>query len=160
HGADGAGTTAARPAGPPPRLGPRPAGAGRAVAIGASTGGVMALRSVLAGLPPGLGVPVFIAQHLPRLFTAPLAETLRESTGMPAHEAVDGEPVRPGLVYVAPGGMHRTVERAEGQGRSEDGRVRVSSEPASLALRPSVDRLFASVAEVYGAGAVGVVLTG
>ncbi len=179
HGADGSGTVraAARPH-VVPSAGTGPAGAGRAVAIGASTGGVMALQATLAGLPRGLGVPIFIAQHMPPLFTAALAETLRESTGLPVYEAGDGEPVRPGRVYVAPGGRHLTVERpadrlarherrADGSprgggrtGRGAEVRLRVSSEPASLVLRPSVNRLFASVAEVYGAGAVGVVLTG
>jgi two-component system chemotaxis response regulator CheB len=130
----------------------------RAVAIGASTGGVMALRAVLSGLPGALGVPIFVAQHMPALFTVPLAEMLGEAAGVPAHEARNGEPVEPDRVYVAPGGMHLVLVSPGARGGEI--RLQVSGEPAAITLRPSVNLLFASVARVYGAGAVGVVLTG
>ncbi len=130
----------------------------RAVAIGASTGGVMALRAVLSGLPGALGVPIFVAQHMPALFTVPLAEMLGEVAGVPAHEARNGEPVEPDRVYVAPGGMHLALVSPGARGGEI--RLQVSGEPAAITLRPSVNLLFASVARVYGAGAVGVVLTG
>jgi two-component system chemotaxis response regulator CheB len=148
-----------RAASTPPRRGGASAGGlrGRAVAIGASTGGVMALQLVLAGLPVGTRVPIFVAQHMPRLFTAPLAEMLGEAARLPAREARDGEPVQPGEVYVAPGGMHLTVVR---DARTREVGLRVSPDPADAPLRPSVDLLFASVARAYGEGAVGVVLTG
>lgn len=128
------------------------------VAIGASTGGVMALQVVLGKLPVPLEVPIFVAQHMPAHFTAAFARLLEDSTGLPAKEAQDGEPVRPGWVYVAPGGRHLTVV-ARGRGAFE-ARLCVSDEPAAITLRPSVNRLFESVARVYGAGTVAVVLTG
>ncbi|HEX7125089.1 MAG TPA: chemotaxis response regulator protein-glutamate methylesterase [Thermodesulfobacteriota bacterium] len=128
------------------------------VAIGASTGGVMALQAVLAKLRAPLEAPVFVAQHMPAHFTAAFAQLLEDSTGLPAREARDGEPVQPGRVYVAPGGRHLTV--VAGGAGAQGARLCVSDEPAAITLRPSVNRLFESVARVYGAGAVAVVLTG
>lgn len=148
----------APPAGLPSRAGEAWPAAGRAVAIGASTGGVMALQAVLARLRAPLAAPVLVAQHMPPLFTAPLAELLRDSAGVDAREGRDGDRVAAGCVYIAPGGRHMTV--VPGHGSRREVRLRVSADPAGITLRPSVDLLFASVARVYGAGAVGVVLTG
>jgi two-component system chemotaxis response regulator CheB len=154
RGSHGARPRASRPTEAP--VGRR--GGRRGVAIGASTGGVMALQTLLRGLPAPLGVPVFVAQHMPAHFTGPLAELLEDSTGVPAREARDGEPAEPGWVYVAPGGRHLTVVAPRPGG--EGARLCVSDDPAAVTLRPSVNRLFESVARVYGAGTVAVVLTG
>jgi two-component system chemotaxis response regulator CheB len=137
---------------------PEPSPRSCCVAIGSSTGGVMALQAALGGLPQRPGAPIVVAQHMPALFTGPLAELLREATGLPAREARDGEMLAPDTIYVAPGGFHTTVAREAG--RRGPVRLRVSPEPAQIALRPSVNQLFTSVARVYGPGTVAVILTG
>ena len=85
----------------------------RVIAIGSSTGGPEVLGSLLGMLSPALSrVPVVIAQHMPPVFTAILAERFAKATGRAAREGKNGEPVRPGTIYVAPGGHHMTVMRS------------------------------------------------
>lgn len=126
-----------------------------AIAIGASTGGPNALTTVLAALPTNLGVPVFIAQHMPPLFTKLLADRLGAVSGWRVAEAVDGELVEPGRAYVAPGNHHLRVVR---DGR--DVRIALDQGPPENSCRPAVDVLFRSVARVFGRNALGAVLTG
>jgi two-component system chemotaxis response regulator CheB len=122
------------------------------VAVGASTGGVEALFSLIAGLPADCP-PVLIVQHMPAGFTAGFAARLNSVCSVKVVEAVDGTPIERGTVYIAPGGeQHMTL--SPGQPRI---RLR-SSDPVS-GHRPSVDVLFQSVTRL-GAGAVGVILTG
>jgi two-component system, chemotaxis family, protein-glutamate methylesterase/glutaminase len=122
------------------------------VAIGASTGGPAALATLLQGLPPDLGVPVLIAQHLARGFDSGLAEWLDTVTDLDVRLAMAGEPLHAGTVLVAPHGSHLGVTRS--------GRATLSfSEPLG-GHRPSVSYLFSSVARAYGASALGVILTG
>ena len=84
----------------------------RVIATGSSTGGPQVLVNMLGALSPALSrVPVLIAQHMPPVFTAILAERLTKATGREAKEAENGEPVKPGTIYVAPGGHHMTVLR-------------------------------------------------
>ena len=125
------------------------------VAIGASTGGPNALATVLQGLRANFPVPVVIVQHMPPLFTRFLAERLSARSGLDVVEAMDGEVLRPGRAWIAPGDWHMTLER--------DGAevcVRLDQTPPVNSCRPSVDTLFCSVAEVYGSAALGVILTG
>jgi two-component system chemotaxis response regulator CheB len=100
-------------------------------------------------------VPVLITQHMPPTFTAVMAEHLAKASGRPAHEAHDGEPVRPGTIYLAPGGRHMQVKRVD--------RVPVialDDGPLVNFCRPAVDPLFASAAQVWGGAVLGLVLTG
>ena len=127
----------------------------RAIGIGSSTGGPEVLGRILADLTQSLGrTPVLVAQHMPPMFTAILAERLQRVTSREAKEGEDGEPVRPGTIYVAPGGHHMTVVRANGS------RLRISREAPVHFCRPAVDPLFASMAAEFGPATLGIVLTG
>lgn len=126
-----------------------------AVAIASSTGGPRALAEVIPAFAPSLDAAVFVVQHMPPGFTAGLARRLDQLSALPVHEAVHGERVEPGRVYLAPGGRHMTITAAEG-GHA----IVLSDGPAVHGVRPAADPLFASVAVRFGARAVGVVLTG
>ena len=124
--------------------------------IGASTGGPQALREVLRAAAPAIeGIPTLIVQHMPAGFTAGFAENLSSGAGVAAREVVDGEPILPGRVYVAPGGRHLTVARLGTSvvARLDDG-------PRVNFCKPSVDQLFRTAAAVYGQGLLAVMLTG
>jgi two-component system chemotaxis response regulator CheB len=125
------------------------------LAIGVSTGGPNALAALLPGLPADLPIPILIVQHMPPLFTKLLAERLSSQSALRVSEAVPGEEVCPGHVYVAPGNYHMVVVK-EGQRK----RIQTNQAPQENSCRPAVDVLFRSVAKVYGAGALGVILTG
>lgn len=139
--------------GPLPHFTPR-AEPARLVAVGASTGGTEAIRTLLAGMPPD-GPPVVIVQHMPRQFTRAFAEHCDRECAIRVVEAGDGDEVRPGQALIAPGDRQMTVCR-------EGARlvVRVKRERTVNGLRPSVDVLFLSVAETVGIGSVGILLTG
>ena len=125
------------------------------VAIGASTGGPSALATLLQGLPADFPVPIVIVQHMPPLFTRFLADRLSARCPLQIAEARAGEVLRSGRALIAPGDWHMTLERV-----GADVRVRLDQTPAVNSCRPSVDTLFRSVADVYGACALGVILTG
>ena len=127
----------------------------RAIAIGSSTGGPQILGRVLETLSASLSrVPVLVAQHMPPMFTTVLAERLARATGREAKEGSDGEVIKPGIIYVAPGGLHMTVVGADAPA------IRLGNEPPANFCRPAVDPLFKSVAASFGAAALGIVLTG
>jgi len=125
------------------------------VAVGVSTGGPPVVQSILAQLPAEFAATILIAQHMPRAFTGPFAKRLDSLSPLTVSEAQDGDPVASGRVYVAPGGSHLRLRR-EGARMA----VEVGSEPASALYKPSANELFASVAEVCGSRAVGLILTG
>jgi two-component system chemotaxis response regulator CheB len=128
----------------------------RILAIGCSTGGPQALAAMLPPLAGALQrIPVVIAQHMPPVFTAVLAARLRQSTGLDAREAADGEPLNPATLYVAPGDRHLEVRLAGGVPI-----LRLTDHPPLHFCRPAVDPLFQSVADTFGPAALGVVLTG
>jgi len=125
------------------------------LAIGVSTGGPNALAALMPGLAKNFPVPIVIVQHMPPLFTRLLAERIASVAGLPAHEGAAGALLRPGEVWVAPGGFHMEVEKAT------DGiRLRTHEGPPENSCRPAVDVLFRSVAKVFGSRSLGVVLTG
>jgi two-component system chemotaxis response regulator CheB len=98
---------------------------------------------------------VLIVQHMPPTFTTILAEHLARASGRPAHEAIDGEAVRAGEIYVAPGGRHMRVVRSNGSPV-----IALDDGPLVNFCRPAVDPLFSSAAEVWGSRNLAVVLTG
>jgi two-component system chemotaxis response regulator CheB len=127
---------------------------GRVVAIGASTGGVEALRHVIGRLPPS-APGILITQHMPSGFTASFARRMNEQCAVTVTEATDGVPIRRGHVYVAPGSRHLEIRL-----KGKEYVCRLHDDAPVSGHRPSVDVLFHSVAEMVGADAVGVILTG
>jgi two-component system chemotaxis response regulator CheB len=125
------------------------------VAIGASTGGPNALTLLLKEFPVNWGVPVVIVQHMPILFTKFLAERLTASCRIKVHEAADGDVLAAGHAYVAPGDSHMTLRR---EGKSVQ--VALNQDAPENSCRPAVDVLLRSVASVYGANSLTVILTG
>ena len=126
----------------------------RVIGIGASTGGVEALREILVQLPPRMP-PILIAQHMPPGFTETFARRLNSICQIGVREAEDGQAACYGMAYIAPGGRHLSLTRRMG------GFVlRVTDEPPVNRHRPSVDPLFRSIAKVAGPRAIGVMLTG
>ncbi len=123
--------------------------------LGASTGGPSALHEVLSALPSEMRVPVLLVQHMPPMFTRIFAERLNTQIALDVREAVVGEVLTPGRVWVAPGDFHMTVVR-DGQSM----RVGVSKAPPENSCRPAVDVLFRSAAACFGPGVLAVVLTG
>jgi len=128
------------------------------VAIGVSTGGPAALDILLPALSTGFPLPVLIVQHMPEMFTRLLAERLNGRCQLRVHEAVEGEPVRPGNIYIAKGNWH--MEVLAGMRIGFPATLHLSQGEPENHCRPAVDLLFRSVAAVYGAGALAVVLTG
>jgi len=126
----------------------------RLIAIGASTGGVEALRDIFTELPANTP-PIVITQHMPRSFTRSFAARLNGLSAMHVHEARHGMRLEAGHAYLAPGGEHLRIVRKHGHYYCQLD----LSDPVS-GHRPSVDVLFSSVAEAAGAQAVGVILTG
>jgi len=124
------------------------------VAIGASTGGIEAITTVLRGLPESMP-PVLIVQHLPQPFTRLFAGRLNTLCPLKVKEAEHGDILHPGHVYIAPGDRHLRL------GRGVSGFVtQLSEDPLLNGHRPAVDYLFTSVAQLAGSGAVGVILSG
>lgn len=125
------------------------------LAIGSSTGGPQALFQFLRGVAPFLDVPVVITQHMPPTFTALLAEHIGKLSGLSASEAKAGDVLKPRHVLVAPGDRHMVFKA-----RGRDVSVELLDTPPENFCRPAVDPMFRSIADVYGAGALCVVLTG
>lgn len=121
------------------------------VGVGASAGGVQALRALMGGLPAGLPAALLVVLHLPRNAPSALPRILSRSGPLPARPATDGELLLPGTVYVAPADRHLLVHGDH---------VRLSEEPAESRHRPAVDSLFRSIAEAAGPRGIAVVLSG
>jgi two-component system, chemotaxis family, protein-glutamate methylesterase/glutaminase len=148
--------TAAAPPPPPPvapRQGPpkKPA----VLVIGSSTGGPEALAKVLPQLPQALAVPVLIVQHMPPVFTRQFAQRLDRLSPLRVVEAVDGSPLLPGTVHLAPGDHHLVV-----RGGARGPHTSLNQGPPENFCRPAVDPLFRSVVAVYDGAVLAVVLTG
>ena len=123
-----------------------------AVVIGTSAGGVEALSVILPALPATFRPPVFVVLHLPRERPSLLAEIFQPRCALPVREADDKEPIEAGTVYFAPPDYHLLIEK--------DGTVALSNDDLVNFSRPSIDVLFESAAEAYGARLLGVILTG
>lgn len=122
------------------------------VAVGASTGGPMALKVFLSSLPPDFPTPIAIVQHMARGFTEGFAEWLEQTTGRVVRIARTNTIIENGLTYIAPEDKHLKVRGY--------GRFWLTDDEPVNGLRPSVSTLFASVADSYGSKSVGVLLTG
>ena len=128
----------------------------RALVIGSSTGGPQALMALVADLGPVIDrAPVLITQHMPPTFTTILAEHLARASRRPALEAVDGEPVKAGRIYLAPGGLHMRVAQHSGSLA-----IALDAGPQINFCRPAVDPLFKSAVDVWKGAVLAVVLTG
>jgi two-component system, chemotaxis family, protein-glutamate methylesterase/glutaminase len=121
------------------------------VAVGASAGGVEALKALVSGLPPDCQATVLVVLHVPRDAPSALAAILSRSGPLQAVSTVDGTAPRYGMIYIAPADHHLLVL---------DGHLRLSRGPSENGHRPAIDPLFRSVARAYGHRAVGVILSG
>jgi len=122
------------------------------IAIGASTGGPPALKTILSHLPKDFAIPVLIVQHITSGFTSGMVDWLGQTTGFPIHIAVNEEHILPGHVYIAPDNLQMGVNNS--------GRIALSLDNPENGTRPAVSYLFRSVAKNFGKHAVGVLLTG
>jgi two-component system chemotaxis response regulator CheB len=128
----------------------------RILVIGASTGGPPALTTILGRIDEVTqGAPVLITQHMPPTFTTILAEHLARTSRRPTREPADGETVRAGSIYVAPGGRHMRVTRRNGTAV-----IALDDGPPVNFCKPAVDPLFSSAAQVWGSWVLAIVLTG
>jgi two-component system chemotaxis response regulator CheB len=128
----------------------------RALLIGASTGGPQALMTLVSEIGAVIDrFPVLITQHMPPTFTTILAEHLARASHRPAHEGVDGELIKPGRIYLAPGGRHMRVVR-----QGAHAAIALDDGPPVNFCKPAVDPLFASAIDVWQGGLLAVVLTG
>jgi two-component system, chemotaxis family, protein-glutamate methylesterase/glutaminase len=142
---------AVRPPAPRTRAPKEPA----VLVIGSSTGGPDALTKVLPLLPAGLPVPVLLVQHMPPVFTRQFAQRLDRLCALDVVEAVDGTPLAPGTVHVAPGDHHLVVTTTGGVRRTA-----LNQAAPENFCRPAVDVLFRSAVAAYDGAVLGVVLTG
>jgi|HubBroStandDraft_6_1064221.scaffolds.fasta_scaffold108643_2 two-component system chemotaxis response regulator CheB len=144
---------------PPPRpavqVRPRSKQPIEIVAIGTSTGGPNALAEVLPRIPKDLPVPIVVVQHMPPIFTRLLAERLASQSEIPVTEGSAGVNLTPGCAWIAPGNFHMTVARA-----GLSCRLSLNQNAPEHSCRPAVDPLFRSVAEVFRANVLAVVMTG
>jgi two-component system chemotaxis response regulator CheB len=141
----------ARTAPPPVAVSPL-RGAIALVAIGASTGGPLALQALLSRLRPGFSAPIVIVQHISLGFADGLVQWLGSSTGYAVRVAAHAAALQPGVAYVAPDGFHTQVDAS--------GRIVLDGGPKDHGFRPSVASLFRSAAQAFGPRAIGVLLTG
>jgi two-component system chemotaxis response regulator CheB len=122
------------------------------IAVGASTGGPMALQIILSRLPVDLPIPVLIVQHIAKGFLKGFLEWLSATSGIKLKIGEDGETILPGFGYIAPDNFHMGISRGS--------KIKLSNQPSENGLRPSVSYLFRSVAQTFGPNALGVLLTG
>ena len=126
------------------------------VVLGISTGGPNALSTMLPKIPSDIGVPIFIVQHMPPLFTHSLAISLSEKCKIQVKEAEHGEVAVPSCAYIAPGGKQMKI-LADALNKKI---INITDDPAENNCRPSVDYLFRSIANNFPGLAVGVIMTG
>lgn len=128
----------------------------RAIALGISTGGPFSLQKFVPLLSKKIAVPIFIVQHMPPKFTKSLAERLNSLSELEVKEAEDGETIRNGVVYIAPGGFHMGVRK----NYSGVVQMMITTEPSNTLHRPSVDYMMSSIIKTYGKFTMGIIMTG
>ena len=126
------------------------------VLIGISTGGPNALAKMLPALPQNFPVPILVVQHMPPLFTKPMAASLAAKCRLAVKEAEEGEAIRPSTVYIAPGGRHMKIA----SGSTGEIKLTITDDPLENNCRPSVDYLFRSVANHFNGNTTAVIMTG
>jgi len=124
------------------------------VMIGTSTGGPAALQTIFKQIPANFSKPIVIVQHMPGSFTKAFAERLNKISALTVSEAQNGDRLKPGHVYVAPGGMQLMIDRRNG------GSIHIHESDERISYRPSVDIALASAAKHYGRNALAIILTG
>jgi two-component system chemotaxis response regulator CheB len=125
------------------------------VAIGCSAGGPLALQEILPAVPAGTTAAILVAQHMPGRFTALFAERLARTCALPVGEPSDGEALRPGRIYIAPGGRQTTLEEA-----AAGPLFRVRPRRPEERYAPSADLLMRSAARLFGPRVLGILMTG
>ena len=125
------------------------------IAIGSSTGGPRVLVSLFEQLPPVIPQPILITQHMPASFMTQMAGHITKAGKWVCELAKDGEELKSGRVYLAPGDVHMTVA-----GNSIRKRIRLTDDPPVNYCRPAVDPMFTSLAKVYGPRVLGIIFTG
>ena len=125
------------------------------IVVGTSSGGVEALSAVLPALPPTLRIPVLVVIHLPRERPSLLVDIFAPKCRLPVREAQDKDPLLPGYIYFAPPDYHLLVDREQGRPQ-----LALSADDLVNFSRPSIDVLFESAADLYGAAVLGLLLTG
>ncbi len=125
------------------------------VCIGISTGGPQSLGYVLPRIPKDFPLPILIVQHMPPKFTKSLAEDLNNRSRVTIKEAEDSELIKPGYVYIAPGGQHMKVKKI-----MANTHIQITDDPPENNCKPSVDYLFRSVSMTFGGNAIAVIMTG
>lgn len=138
-----------------PLLAPPPVLTSPVIGIGISTGGPNTLMHMLPLLPVDLPAPIVIVQHMPVGFTRTMAERLDEICRLTVREAADGDDLKPAAVYIAPAGRQLRVVRS-----GRHAAVKLSDDEPVNGFRPSASVLFASLAELYGKHALGIIMTG
>lgn len=127
----------------------------RILAVGSSTGGPQALTKFLGDIARLVRIPVLVTQHMPATFTSIMADHIHKVTNLPCAEAIHGEPLVGGQIYVAPGDHHMSVA-SDGTSKV----IKLTQEPQEHFCRPSVNPLFRSIAREYGTAALCTMLTG
>ncbi len=145
-----------QPAAEPKFRASRPSGSYKLLAIGTSTGGPVALQTILTQLPKNFPVPILLIQHMPAAFTGAFAARLDGMCQISVKEAENGDVLRPGCAYLAPGGKQMMVEPGSGNGKI----VVKEDDSDRLTYKPSVDLTFASTAKAFRNHVLAVVLTG
>lgn len=128
----------------------------RLVTIGTSTGGPVALQSIITALPADFPVPILLVQHMPAAFTGAFAARLNSLSKIEVKEAADGDVLRPGVAYLAPGGKQMLLD-----GSDSHCKIRIKEDDSPrITFKPSVDITFGSAAKVYQDKVLAIVLTG
>lgn len=143
---------------PAPAVAPRRGmakGGIKLLAIGTSTGGPVALQKVLIALPANFPVPILLVQHMPGTFTPAFAQRLNQACAISVKQAEDGDALKPGVAYLAPGGMQMLLD-----GRAGNPVIKVMESDPSLTYKPSVDITFRSITKFFPKETLAVVLTG
>lgn len=125
------------------------------VAIGSSTGGPQALQQFFSDLKKPVRQPIFVTQHMPPTFTTILAEHISKASGLTCKEAAEGDVVKGGMIYLAPGNYHMVIKEEGGIKK-----ISLNQEPPENFCRPSVDPMLRSLVNVYGKKILAVILTG